>query len=82
MAKSEVGTDFWTVSVVKPIEMDFGPARASDEQDLSNALATENLEREPEKNESKTWIKRVQYMYGIWIDDREIHNIISRNFAL
>jgi len=42
--------------------MDFGPARAFDEQDLINAIATEDAEREPEKDKTKSWIKRVQYM--------------------
>jgi amino acid transporter len=42
--------------------MDFGPARAFDEQDLVNAIATESSDQKPEKNEAKTWIKRIQYM--------------------
>jgi amino acid transporter len=41
--------------------MDFSPARAFDEQDLINAVATENTQ-EPEQIENKRWIKRVQYM--------------------
>lgn len=42
--------------------MDFGPARAFDEQDLINAIATEDAERDPEKNKRETWTKRVLYM--------------------
>lgn len=42
--------------------MDFSPARAFDEQDVINAIATEDSQQEPEKNETKTWIKRAMYM--------------------
>ena len=41
--------------------MDFGPARAFDEQDLINAIAAEDAERNPENNKQKTWRKRAQY---------------------
>lgn len=43
--------------------MDFGPARAFDEQDLINAIVAEDVERDSEKkNKRQTWKKRVLYM--------------------
>ena len=42
--------------------MDFGHARAFDEQDLINAIVAEDAERDPEKTKWKTWGKRAQYM--------------------
>lgn len=42
--------------------MDFGPARAFDDQDLINAIAAEDAERDPGKTRQKTWRKRAKYM--------------------
>lgn len=53
---------YFKTKIVKPVDMDFGPARAFDEQDLINAIAAEDAERDPEKHKRQTWIKRVLYM--------------------
>jgi amino acid transporter len=53
---------YYKTKIVKPIDMDFSPARAFDEQDVINAIATEDSQQEPEKDETKTWIKRAMYM--------------------
>ncbi|KAJ5394594.1 uncharacterized protein N7487_012235 [Penicillium crustosum] len=53
---------YFKTKIVKPVDMDFGPARAFDEQDLINAIAAEDAERDPEKNKRQTWTKRVLYM--------------------
>ncbi|CAI7602855.1 unnamed protein product [Penicillium glandicola] len=54
---------YFKTKIVKPLDMDFGPARAFDEQDLINAIATEDAERDTEKKSKKEiWTKRVQYM--------------------
>lgn len=42
--------------------MDFGPAKAFDEQDLINAITAEDTGRDSEKSKHKTWRKRAQYM--------------------
>ncbi|KAJ5962952.1 hypothetical protein N7501_007893 [Penicillium viridicatum] len=54
---------YFKTKIVKPVDMDFGPARAFDEQDLINAIAAEDVERDSEKkNKRQTWKKRVLYM--------------------
>jgi hypothetical protein len=42
--------------------MDFSAAREFDDQDLIHSIATEDAERNNEKNKQTTWIKRAQYM--------------------
>jgi amino acid transporter len=44
------------------MEMDFGPAQEFDEQDIINAIASQDSERNTEKSKQTTWIKRAQYM--------------------
>ncbi|KAJ5501057.1 hypothetical protein N7527_012178 [Penicillium freii] len=54
---------YFKTKIVKPVDMDFGPARAFDEQDLINAIAAEDAEGDSEKkNKRQTWTKRVLYM--------------------
>ncbi|KAJ6030817.1 hypothetical protein N7460_011083 [Penicillium canescens] len=53
---------YYKTNIVKPMEMDFGPAREFDEQDIINAIATEDADRNTEKSKQTTWIKRAQYM--------------------
>ncbi|KAJ6011795.1 hypothetical protein N7522_002150 [Penicillium canescens] len=53
---------YYKTNIVKPMEMDFGPARKFDEQDIINAIATEDADRNTEKSKQTTWIKRAQYM--------------------
>ncbi|OGE53487.1 hypothetical protein PENARI_c007G10449 [Penicillium arizonense] len=53
---------YYKTNIVKPMEMDFGPAREFDEQDIINAIATEDADRNTEKSKQTTWIKRARYM--------------------
>ncbi|CAG8077049.1 unnamed protein product [Penicillium salamii] len=53
---------YYKTKIVKPIDMDFGPARPFDEQDLINAIASENMPQDPEGNDKQRWFKRAQYM--------------------
>lgn len=42
--------------------MDFGPAKAFDEQDVINAIATESTPPSLEGADKRRWFKRAQYM--------------------
>jgi hypothetical protein len=53
---------YYKTKIVKTTEMDFSAAREFDDQDLVHSIATEDAERNNEKNKHATWIKRAQYM--------------------
>ncbi|OQD81617.1 hypothetical protein PENANT_c026G10140 [Penicillium antarcticum] len=53
---------YYKTKIVKLKEMDFGAAREFDDQDMIDAITTEDAERSPEKSKQTTWTKRAQYM--------------------
>ncbi|CAG8284879.1 unnamed protein product [Penicillium olsonii] len=53
---------YYKTKIVKPIDMDFGTAKAFDEQDVINAIASESMPQDLETTGKQRWYKRVQYM--------------------